>query len=631
MAFLLSLLVLLLLALLLVRLGLSAFAAPLTAVASACLLMCFLGMAGLFQFSVILLYCLAALSALLLLRESGEARRALLKRFFCPATVFFAAASLAFYIILYIKQPYFQQWDEFSFWGIAAKNVFLHKDLYTLFESSQLSISYAPALPLFSCFIQYGAAVFSEWAVMAAYDVMTAAALAALFSGVNWRQPLRVLALAAFGAFGLYMFWYSFLGARLYATAYADIQLGVMLGGALALWFSKGERAAPRFLACLTALALLPMIKDMGLAFGLIAAFIMAADMLLGGGFPFKKYKWLWPLLLLALPALSYQSWNWHYAAHHAVDRSAVYYQYGLMQMLAGEDAYFNGLLAKMFGEELFTRQLVMFGPIIDMLLVFTALPLICALFCREKRGAARLCLASLLLCAGFFAYYFFLAYLYASVFAHSEDYYLPAFERYLSSYAIGWYISLVALCKSEGVRWRFKRPADGGALAAAAFTAAVFIFSPVHPDQYLLTSSKVQLELSDMRLAAKELAVDLKANLPEDARLYLICQASDGEEWFYLNYELQPLYLCRTLEGGWFVPESEERGRYDTFAGPEEFIAYLEANGIGYIVVERTDEYFEETFAHLFSDSLASFKEDGVKLYKTNGATSGARFDPVV
>lgn len=630
MAFFISMASLALIALLLLRIkSLPASAACFCAVAASALFLCALGMAGAFGAASALLYIAAALSALLLLRDEPGERRALLERFCTPATAFFLIASAAFYLILYIKQPWFQQWDEFSFWGIAAKNVFERNELYTLFDSSMLSVSYAPALPLFSCFMQRLSPAFSEWQVMAAYDVMAASALSLLFSRESFKKPLRLLCITLFSALGLYMFWYSFLGSRLFATAMADMQLGIMLGGALLMWFCSDERGASRYFACLLGLALLPMIKDVGLAFGLVAAVIITADMLISRAYPFKKHNWLAVAGLFAAVYFSYAAWNLHYAATHAVDRSAVFYQYSAVQMLAGEDVFFNGILAKMFGEELFTRQLVMFGPIIDMLVVFTAIPLICALFCKNKRGAARLYCGSLLLLAGFFAYYFFIAYAYAAIFYHYDDFYLSSFERYISSYAIGWYIALVGLVKSEAGEWRFKRVRDGGALACLALTAAIFVFTPVHPDQYLLTSSKVTQPLSEQRAVWRNEAEALKAELPADARLYLVCQGSDGEEWFYLNYELQPLYLCKTLEGGNFVPASDERGRYDTFADAGEFMEYLGANKADYLLVERTDEYFDENFSQLFTDGLAAFKRGETKLYELVDENGAARFAP--
>ena len=150
--------------------------------------------------------------------------------------------------------------------------------------------------------------------------------------------------------------------------------------------------------------------------------------------------------------------------------------------------------------------------------------------------------------------------------------------------------------------------------------TAAIFYFTPVNPDQYLLTSPKVMLPLSEKRVKWRAEAETLKNELPDDAKLYLICQESDGEEWFYFNYELQPLYLCRTLEGGYFVPPSEVRNRYDTFADAAEFSEYLNNNNVDYLVVDRTDGYFEENFASLFTDALESHESGKTSLYERSG-----------
>lgn len=43
------------------------------------------------------------------------------REFFSPAMVYFLLASLAVIVLFAVRRPIFNEWDEFSFWGIGAQ------------------------------------------------------------------------------------------------------------------------------------------------------------------------------------------------------------------------------------------------------------------------------------------------------------------------------------------------------------------------------------------------------------------------------------------------------------------------------------------------------------------------------
>ena len=626
MSFCASLSALLLTALLLCRIKeLPAALAPFAAVSLCSLALSFCGMAGGYVVGVWAIYIAAAASLVLLILDKPAARRALLGRFLCPAVVFFALASAGFYIILSIKQPVFTLWDEFSFWGIAAKTVFLKKNLYTLVETSMLSISYAPVLPLFSGFMQFFGSEFCEWQVCAAYDVLMMSVLSMLLSRCEWRRPARWIILSAFSLFGLYMFFYCFDGGKLFADCLSDIPLGVVFASPMLAWFSGDEHPAARFCCAAAGLGMLPLMKDTGLALGLVAAVIVAWDLIISQiSLPLRR-RIFGAALLFAAVVLCYLAWNAHYSTAVGESRTDYTggYEYSVFDMLRGEDSYFNAVLERMFGSELRTRQFVMFGPMLEMVVVFTALPLICALLCKTRRGAVRVGCAGLLLCAGYFVYYLFLAYAYTAIYKHGSTVELPSFERYISSFVIGWYLAVVSITLSDAARWRFTRAHDAGCAVASLFLAALFYFSPVHPDQYLLTSRKVSVVMSEERSEIHKVGQYLLSTLPDGARCYVVCQGSNGFEWFVLNYESQPLYIMRQLDGGNFAAVDDSANNA-TSALPEDLAQYLIQNGADYLIVLRSDEYFADTFGGMFDDSLAGIESgEGWRLYSVEGTSA--------
>ncbi|MEG1774297.1 MAG: hypothetical protein RR320_05540, partial [Oscillospiraceae bacterium] len=440
-----------------------------------------------------------------------------------------------------------------------------------------------------------------------------------------------IAAMSVFSVFGLYMFWQSFLGVRLYATSCADIQVGVVFGAALISWFSQRDHTEGRYAVTVSSLMLLPMIKDVGLAFALVAAVVISVDMFASKNYPFRSDKnknsllcLLWPALLFVALLASYWLWSFHFTSVTAISRVEVHYEYSALQMFTGQDAYFNGILRTMF-HELSVRQLVMFGPIRDMLVVFTLLPIVASALTLDKRSALKVSAASVLLLAGFFVYYLFQAYAYAAIFAHTDNFYLMSFERYIASYAIGWMAAVVALSRYDGDgRWtKFPENAVGSGIAAALVTA-VFAFSPVNADQYLLTSSKVQLPIAPLREEFRESAVSLEPLLRAGDRIYFVCQGSDGEEWFYFNYEFQPAFVEKTIEGGNFIPPGAVRSKYDTYVDRAAFSAFLTEKQIDYVYLYRIDDYFKEEFAPMFADDLSGFLTSRHNLYRValGGAT---------
>ncbi len=622
------------------RFKLNSALAPFMSVALITLFMCFMGMLDLLYIAGLVVFALAVFALVWIFVVKKAKPGELFARFFSPGMCFFIASVAFFFIVLSIYKPIFWLWDEFSFWGTAAKNVFENNRLYTLFVTSQINVSYPPALPVWSYFTQFFARTFSEYRVYLAYDVMLMSAMSMLFARLKWKNFIAIPVLSVVSLAGLYSFWYSLEGQRIYMTAYADIQIGVMFGACLIAWFSSDERTLKRYALCLAALALMPLIKDIGLAFGLVAAVIMTFDMFISGNFPCEKVfgkssRWLriiWPVGLLASVLVSYEAWMLHFAAVTDMARVSVPYAYSAVDMLFGRDPYFNIVIKAMI-DELFVSQLVTFGTVFDMLVVFTAIPLVIAIFAKNKRNAVRLCVTSVLLLLGFFAYYAFQAYAYAAIFSHESGETvatLSSYVRYVSSYPMGWMFALVGLCVFPIGEPRFKEKLSlvPGTAVCATLMAAMFYFMPVAFDQYFVTSDKVYLIYESIGALRSEIASqEAKFNgaFTTDDKIYYVCQDSDGGEWFLFNYQFQPAYTVKTLNEGDFVAmDDPAEGRYETNVDRAMFEEYLRAQEVDYVFVQKVDDYFVNEFGPMFSDGLSGFFDGTARMYKvTDDGTS--------
>ncbi len=636
MQFLLSFLAVLGVALLLVtRCKINPSVAPFLSIASITLFCCLGGMLNLLYVSVLLVYALAVFSFVWVFAVKKCKWREVLAKFFTPGMVFFIAVSIFFFIVMSTKQPYFKHWDEFSFWGTAVKNIFEHKQLYTQFSSSMINISYPPALPVWSAFMQFFGPRFLEWGVYLAYDILMMSVVTMLFSRLTWKNYIAIPALAFFCVFGLYIFWHSFEGTYAYYSAYADVPLGFAFAGVLLAWFSSDDRGFGRYLGVAAALAFLALVKDMGFAFGLIAAMIIAFDLFINGATPtdriFKKErKWLarllWSLALFAVVVVFYKLWSVHLSLAVQLNNAPNPYPYSIFDMLAGRDEYFNRMATNCI-DMLSTTNLALFGTIRTLLIVFTALPVAYALLCKRRRDIVRMIVTSVLLLLGFVAYYAFMIYAFTAIFYHTDAAMPMSYERYIASYTIGWYYAVAGLLFLPVGQTRFKKGQLAPAVVVlAAAILSIFHFKTVPVNQFVLTSDRLLVQENELRATLRSIAQKFDGAFTDEDRLYYVCQDSDGGEWFMFNYQYMPAQTVVTLGGGNFVPVgSNSTEPYAAEVGVEEFTDYILEKGITYVYVQKIDDYFYAEFAPMFTDALTGFYDGTAYMYKVLRESDGS------
>src|SRR5699024_8248426 len=167
------------------------------------------------------------------------------------------------------------------------------------------------------------------------------------------------------------------------------------------LYFAAGERRGG-FYAVGLPLALLAMTKDIGFAYGLMAAFIIGIDQVFAvaqAASPRHIAYRIGRSLVLALPVLAvFLSWN-RYPAVMSPDAGASTVGSGQMgyadvllggirQLLGiGREARFASIMQSM-GEALFTRRVCLLGPPVVVLALIAGITL--AAFLSAPKGKAR-------------------------------------------------------------------------------------------------------------------------------------------------------------------------------------------------------------------------------------------------
>ena len=101
----------------------NAASAPLVSMGGLMLLITVFGIMDLLPVGYAMLYVLGAAGTAAVLIWKKPSFKDIAERFLRPGLVFFILAALAFYFILMDQDPDFRYWDEYSFWGIAAKTM----------------------------------------------------------------------------------------------------------------------------------------------------------------------------------------------------------------------------------------------------------------------------------------------------------------------------------------------------------------------------------------------------------------------------------------------------------------------------------------------------------------------------
>lgn len=590
-----------------------------------------------------------------------------------PGFVLFVVGSLLFVLLFMATQPMLTHWDEFTFWGTAAKATSQNHQLYTTARANLIARTYPPGLIVYTYMMQFFGG-FTEAGFVACFAVFYLACFTA--AGALWgkKTPALLLFMAALVLLPLFFEVNRPAGQMLwsYAACMADVPMATLFGGTLAFYFAGGEKGT-RLLAPLgVLLAALVCLKDMGFALALIALFIIGCDLFFCERkrlYFFRLRRWKGFVLFLgyALAAIAgaFLLWKWYLEAAAHVDRFEIG-SYGVplsqLQLLTSGVAMLFGVgrtpqFQQVLGDMLrafFTKPVSLLGPGVVVLLLILAILVLAFALATSRRRRLRVLVfaASSLVC--FVAFYVFNIFTYAMVFRQAEAAILKDYARYMLPFWMGWLMAALVLLsdaanneKAVFHRLRLARAASG--LASVGLVAVVLAFGSwgqnfLHIPQSLFT---VRQQLQGVVQQARNEGMQ-----PQDV-VYIISQGDDGSRFYMLGYEMEAeralMYNGIKVDiGGYpvlddagntipngnvastFVLPGSEAMPLDVGATQKELVEFMRLQGCTHLLIDQLDDYILKEFAPLFEDGLAGWEsvvpvEGRTRYYQIEWQTDGS------
>lgn len=568
-----------------------------------------------------------------------------------PGALVFWLLALSFAVYFAIRQPMFSEYDEYSFWGTAARLTSTQNVLYTEARIGwPWQATQNCGLIVLSYFVQL-LGRFAAWKVHFAFDLLLFACFAAVIGCMEWKH--YALAFPAAVACWLTPYVFSVSGRQIYVShvymlAYGDIPAGVLFGGAVAYWLALRRQKGP-FWTVLPVLAFTANIKANTFVLSLAAAGIIAADLLL---FP-EDGRWLRGLAgrigravsAFAAPMLVYAVWNVWYVQKlvqcnaesggmgDTSEALTTVARNGLKMLLGRPVAEYYELRRARFYESaaqlwsaFFNRPITMLGAGVRVVLFLGLLLAWALVLVPGWREKLRLGLAWALTAVCFCGYQFMLLLSYAFIFSYDAGD-LVDYNRYLYSFYMGWFLITLAILCSAASRARWRLP-GGASLLALACLFLMGFYSCLRPE--LTVAGYADTEFADAQICRRQVEAVARA-IEEDTcrtgpveqmRLFLIDQGDNGQQWFQYSYEFLPMMLQygqQELGGGggtYGTAELNDGSYYYHCYSPAQLQDYLTEN-CDYVFILDIDTIFTESYSELFLGESRTGTPRGMAVYR--------------
>ena len=537
-------------------------------------------------------------------------------------------------------------WDEFSHWGLAAKDMYLFDAMGYRPGTYVTMWGVPPFITLFQYFFLKVSGAYSEPVLYAAHHIML---FILLLPVCRWIQPKKWQHIVLTGAIFFLMPLLFFLDY--WRSILVDSLMGVAIAYPISAYFLSEKKDSFAWIASAFGIGFLVMLKNTGLEYAVIPVVLIAADALFiqrkknraaampapaeGGRKPLRRGVLIVLCLLIAFGSkLAFDAalfanghtspeaqiviklWNAvkgtsdetaeipssDDTAEAASGSDAAALQSDMSNELAtaitGENASFLFLKGyQVDGIKAFIRfwestNKVAFGfmeiSYWSLFFLFAAggALILWALRREEDFRSLRLCVIGSLV--GFWVYAVITLAGIIFVFSARQASVLQSFERYLASY---YFAMLILFFQLLVQRLNGKKPVI---VSVVLLWLSLTALSPM--------DALLDIVGYHFRTEGTRITETLPALNADTDKVAFVSQGDRGNDLICASYYALPLRVEKCL--GWsFTADKANANDMHTYANAEQWEEALEKNGFTHVYICKTNEYFNEEFSSLFAD----------------------------
>ncbi len=571
-------------------------------------------MVNLAPISVWIFLLLALLSAIYTIFRVLKDKKLLLK-FIDLGFISFVLVSAFFVVLFSVRMPLFYEWDEFSFWGTAARIVSEFDLLYTVAENNMIGVTHPPALIITSYIFNFFGE-FAPFRTYLGYNILLFSVFGAIVSVFERKNvhlgvvSLLVLMCSPFVALNIYGRPIFLLSG--FMSSYADYPMAILFAGIIILYLCSNGKDTQSFIVICILLFVLTLSKEMGFAFGLLAAGIICADLLFVNRHYHLLKRAALSSILLVTPVVAFSGWSMHLAAAAGINRFEVggEQDLGMVEMMltglfelfipSTRTEKFIAVFDNLIGHFL-TDRVIMFGSGFVVFIIVTAVLLAVLLFSEDKRRRASAVVFYVFSSLGCLAYNIFLGFTYVYIFKGDLGINLTSYSRYVMPYYVGWLIiAFVFALFTLREKCRFKRIVQPAfVIGGCGVFALTHLVTPSeynylgYPDSYFSAHRELQQKIENT-----------KEYLEPDDLVYYLHSHDNGFGWFTHYYYFLPTHIDYSGGG--------DLTRYGVDGLPLH-LAEIDAD---VLYIDYFDPALQEQYGYMFSDNMDEYLNGKTYLY---------------
>lgn len=584
---------------------------------------------------------------------------------------FFVFLALVLVILVYNNQMYRAEWDEYSHWGLAVKDMFYYGSFAKHADSTVMIPWYPPFITLFQYFLEYQNGIFSESLLYVAFQIAILSFSITALKAVAWKRLKYLLPALAILLFIPVIFF-----PEIYNSIYVDPLLAVFMAYTLICYYTE-PMTVFNFLRISGGLFALTLTKEMGAPIAGLLVVVFLLDTVYQKRKLFTR-SLLAPCALMLVVFVCFFSWRIYLAipspspqvpleetrtvsedvaetvplsesaggsspskvaASESVTAvpttTANFTVPNMIDLFTGNAPSWRYQCIHTFIGTLFSRQTYSLGVIglsitdILFLLLLAALLLGRTALFRQDRNLFSLCIFGTL-CSLPYLGFLLLSYLFA--FSTAEALMLHSYYRYAGSYLAGLVLAFAVYVFLGLLRQEQENTQDIPNGQTATWTiclAVTLLLCMATPLEHFVTKNIHNTDTADYLYGCDEAAETLRSFSDRTEKVYLVCNNNNGFSYFAFRNAISPL---GTQEGSWDLYSSKEGLRechtaypdvtYDraTILSPGDWAALLSSQ-YEYVFLLHPNEMFAQMYGELFEDP--SSVQDGA-FYKVIPSENG-------